>query len=146
MPKLPGKSMVVLCKNCRIFYIEFNKIGFEFFWFFYDFLLILQDSAPSPRSRRDRFTNRPSNFADRPSGQKFRLQLGPWRHGWRRELNSGEGKARLGLRPIPRVGRLRGRAGEGLGGTSLQWPLRPFFWRTGRSSWTQATWGALGVQ
>jgi hypothetical protein len=68
--------------------------------------------------------NRPSNFADRPSGRKFRLQLGPWRHGRRWELNSGEGKARLGqervgeclgahLRPIPGVGRLRGRAGEG---------------------------------
>jgi hypothetical protein len=52
------------------------------------------------------------------------LQLGPWRHGQRRELDSGEGKARIGreragecsgthLRPIPGVGRLRGRAGEG---------------------------------
>jgi hypothetical protein len=68
--------------------------------------------------------NRPSNFADRPSGRKFRLQLGPWRHGRRWELNFGEGKAQLGqervgecsgahLRPIPGVGRLRGRAGEG---------------------------------
>jgi hypothetical protein len=76
------------------------------------------------KSRRDRFTNRPSNFADRPSGRKFRLQLGPWRHGRRWKLNSSEGKARLGresvgeclgahLRPIPGVGRLRGRAGEG---------------------------------
>jgi hypothetical protein len=76
------------------------------------------------KSRRDRFTNRPTNFADRPSGRKFRLQLGPWHHGRRWELNSDEGKARLGwervgeclgahLRPIPGVGQLRGRAGEG---------------------------------
>jgi hypothetical protein len=52
------------------------------------------------------------------------LQLDPWRHGRRWELNSGEGKARLGrervgeclgahIRPIPGVGRLRGRVGEG---------------------------------
>jgi hypothetical protein len=123
------------------------------FRFFYDFLRILQDSAPSPRSRRDSFTNRPSNFADRPLGRKIRLQLGPWRHGQRRELNSGEGKAQLSrkrviecsgahLRPIPGVGRLRGHASEGLSGTSLQWPLRPVFWRTGRSSWNTSDLGS----
>jgi hypothetical protein len=50
--------------------------------------------------------------------------LVPWRHGQWKELDSGEGKARLGrertgecsgahLRRIPGVGRLRGRAGEG---------------------------------
>jgi hypothetical protein len=97
--------MSVLCKSCRIFHNESNKIGFVFFYFFYHFLQILQDSAPSLRSRRDRFTNRPSNFVDRPSGRKFRLQLGPWRHGRRWELNSGEGKAQLGRE---RVGVLRG--------------------------------------
>jgi hypothetical protein len=124
MQKLLGKSMAVLCRSCRIFHNWSNKLGLYFSDFFYDFLLILQDWAPSPRSRRDRFMNRPSNFADRLSGRKFRLQLGPWRHGWRRELNSGEGKARLGrervgecsgahLRPIPGFGWLRGRAGEG---------------------------------
>jgi hypothetical protein len=114
----------MLYRSCSVFHRESKKFGFAFFWFVYDFLRILQDSAPSPRSRRDNFTNRPSNFADRPLGRKIRLQLGPLRHGRRRELNSGEGKARLGrkragecsvahLRPIPRVGRLRGRAGEG---------------------------------
>jgi hypothetical protein len=30
-----------------------------------------------PRSRRNRFTNRSSDFADRHSGRKLRLQLGP---------------------------------------------------------------------
>jgi hypothetical protein len=117
MQKLSGKSMAMLCKSCRIFHSKSNKIGHVFVWFFYEFLRIIQDSAPSPRSRRDRFTNM-------PLGRKFRLQLGPWRHGRRRELNSGEGKARLGrervgeclgahLRPIPGVGRLQGRTGEG---------------------------------
>jgi hypothetical protein len=124
MQKLSGKSMVVLCKRCSTFHNKSNKIGYAFFWFFYDFLRILQYSAPSPRSRKDSFTNRPSNLEDRPSGRKLRLQLGPWCHGRRRELDSGEGKARLGreragecsrahLRPIPGVGRLRGNAGEG---------------------------------
>jgi hypothetical protein len=124
MQKLSGKSMAVRCKSCSSFYNESNKIRFVFFGFFYDFLRVLQDSAPSPRSRRDSFTSRPSNFADRPSWRKLRLQLGPWRHGRWTELNSGEGNARLGrervgecsgahLRPIPRVGQLRGRAGEG---------------------------------
>jgi hypothetical protein len=96
-----------------------------------------------PRSRRNRFTNRSSDFADRPSGRKLRLQLGPWRHGRRRELDSGEGKARLGrerarecsrahLRPIPGVGRLRGRADGGA--------------RRHHAPAAAATWGALGVQ
>jgi hypothetical protein len=48
-----------------------------------------------PISRRNSFTNRPSDFTDRFSGRKFRLQLGPWCHGRQRELDSGEGKARL---------------------------------------------------
>jgi hypothetical protein len=76
------------------------------------------------KSRRDGFTNRPSNFAVRPSGQKFRLQLGPWHHDRRWELNFGEGKPRLDreragecsgahLRPIPGFGRLQGHAGAG---------------------------------
>jgi hypothetical protein len=82
--------------------------------------------------RRDRFTNRPSNFADRPSEQKFRLQLGPWRHGRWWELNSGEGKARLGRE---RVGECLGahlrlicahRWGrEAPGGGLRRWPAVP---------------------
>jgi hypothetical protein len=73
--------------------------------------------------------NRPSNFADRPSRRKFRLQLGPWRHGRRWELNSGEGKARLGRE---RVGECSGahrgsicgrrRGGKALGGGLQRWP------------------------
>jgi hypothetical protein len=57
MQKLSRKSMVVLCESCRSFHNESNKIGFVLFSFFYDLLQILQDSAPSPRSRRDSFTN-----------------------------------------------------------------------------------------
>jgi hypothetical protein len=63
--------MAVLCRSCSIFHNESKKIEFAFFRFFYDFLRILQDPAPSPRSRRASFTNRPSNFADRTSGQKL---------------------------------------------------------------------------
>jgi hypothetical protein len=58
-----------------------------------------------PRSRRNKFTNRSSEFANRPSRRKLRLQLGRWRHGRRRELDSGKGNARLG----------RERAGNGVG-------------------------------
>jgi hypothetical protein len=32
-------------KSCEIFHHESNKIRFEFLWFFYDFLLNLQESA-----------------------------------------------------------------------------------------------------
>jgi hypothetical protein len=49
-----------------------------------------------PRSRRNGFTNKSSDFADRPSGRKLRLQLGPWPHGRRRELDSSKAKAWLG--------------------------------------------------
>jgi hypothetical protein len=116
----PEKAWYYFVKVVEFFTRNPTKLGFNFS----DFLRFLQDSAPSRRSRRDSFTNRPSNFADRPSGRKIRLQLGPWRHGRRRELNSGEGKARLGreragecsgahLQPITGVGRLWGRAGEG---------------------------------
>jgi hypothetical protein len=120
MQKLSGTSSVKNNKGCRIFHKESKKLV----CIFLNFLRFSTDFTRFSKSRRDRFTNRPSNFVDRPSWRKLRLQLGPWHHGWRRELDSSEGEAWLGrervgeclgahLRPIPRVGRLRGRAGEG---------------------------------
>jgi hypothetical protein len=87
--------MVMLCKSCRYSHKETRKIGFAFYHFstiFYEFYKV---QHLHPRSRRNSFTNKSSDFADRPSGREIRLQLGPWRHGRRRELDSGEGKARL---------------------------------------------------
>jgi hypothetical protein len=37
--------MVILYKICSVVHQESNKIRFAFFWFFYDFLQILQDPA-----------------------------------------------------------------------------------------------------
>jgi hypothetical protein len=121
IPKIFGNSSSKNNKSCRIFLQQIQQNWVCIFLIFLRFSTNFQIFS---KSRRDRFTNRPSNFADRPSGRKFRFQLGPWRHGRWWELNSGEGKARLGrervgeclgahLRPIPGVGRLRGRAGEG---------------------------------
>jgi hypothetical protein len=45
MQKLSGTSWGKNNKSCRIFHLESNKIGFAFFWFFYDFLRILPISA-----------------------------------------------------------------------------------------------------
>jgi hypothetical protein len=95
------------------------------------------------KSRRDRFMNRPSNFADRPSGRKFRLQLGPWRHGRWWELNSGEGKARLGReRSGDGRGAHRGsicgrrRGGKALGGGLRRWPAVPAAGASAPARWT----------
>jgi hypothetical protein len=45
MQKLTGIISGKNNKSCEIFHHESNKIRFEFFWFFYDFLLNLQESA-----------------------------------------------------------------------------------------------------
>jgi hypothetical protein len=45
MQKVSGNSWGKNNKSCRIFHNESKKIGFAFFWLFYDFLEILQDSA-----------------------------------------------------------------------------------------------------
>jgi hypothetical protein len=45
MQKLSGASSGKNNKSSRIFHHESNKIGFAFFWFVYDFLRNLQESA-----------------------------------------------------------------------------------------------------
>jgi hypothetical protein len=122
MQKLEVKSRIVLYKSCRVIQQETKKIVLHF----PDFSVIsygfYKIQHLHPRSRRNNFTNRSSDFADRLSGCKLRLQLGLWRHGRRRELNSDKGKARVGRErveqarvitwgSIPRVGWGGGAAG-----------------------------------
>jgi hypothetical protein len=45
MPKISVNNSDKNNKSCGILHSEFNKIEFAFFWFSYDFLQILQDSA-----------------------------------------------------------------------------------------------------
>jgi hypothetical protein len=45
MQKLTGISSGKNNKSCRIFHNESKKIGFEFFWIFFDFLRNLQETA-----------------------------------------------------------------------------------------------------
>jgi hypothetical protein len=47
MQKLSGISSGKNNKSCKIFHNESNKIGFAVFWFFYDFLRNLQETAKS---------------------------------------------------------------------------------------------------
>jgi hypothetical protein len=47
MQKLSGISSGKNNKSCRIFHNESNKIGFAVFWFFYNFLRNLQETAKS---------------------------------------------------------------------------------------------------
>jgi hypothetical protein len=85
--------MAVLCKCCRIFYIESNKIGFVFFCFFYDFLWIFKFSAKLFYYWSFHFTPGSLNFfADSQPCPPFtqntlertrETQCGPW-HGGRR--------------------------------------------------------------
>jgi hypothetical protein len=71
MQKLSGTSSGKNNKSCRIFHIESNKIGFSFFWFFYVFLRILQDSAKQQHYWRFTFATRPlTGFPD--------SQICPW--------------------------------------------------------------------
>jgi hypothetical protein len=61
-------------KSCSIFHNESNKISFAFFWIFYDFLCILQNSAKRIYYWRCIFATRPL--------ERFRTaQLGPSTHG-----------------------------------------------------------------
>jgi hypothetical protein len=87
MQKLSGTSSGKNNKSCGIFYRESNKIGFVFFWFFYDFLCNLQVPAKRGILLKMCFAPRPSGrfrtlqpgprFADKPLERKRTLQLGP---------------------------------------------------------------------
>jgi hypothetical protein len=118
MQTLSEKSMSVLCKSCRIFHNKSKKLGLYFSVFstiFYEFYkiqhlhidLVETDLRTGPRISQ--------------TGPRAIGSLAPCR---RRELNSGEGKARLGrervgecsgthLRPV--CGRSWGRGGSGGG-------------------------------
>jgi hypothetical protein len=45
MQKLSEKTMDMFHKSCSVFHNYSNKIEFAFFWFLYNFLRILQESA-----------------------------------------------------------------------------------------------------
>jgi hypothetical protein len=87
MQKLSGTSSGKNNKSCGIFYHESNKIGFAFFWVFYDFLRNLQVPAKRGILLKMCFAPRPSGrfktlqlgprFADKPLERKITLQLGP---------------------------------------------------------------------
>jgi hypothetical protein len=107
--------MAVLYKSCRIFHIESNKIGFAFFWFFYDFLRIFKVSAKALYYLRFGFTGRPLEllfllqigpwFTKKTLERMRETQLGPWP--WRRQLRPKLGGSGGGFG--------RGRGGEGRG-------------------------------
>jgi hypothetical protein len=71
MPKILGNSSGKNNKSCRTFHNESNKIWFAFFWFFYNFLRILQDSLKLFYYLRLGFTGRPLELL-------FLSQIGPW--------------------------------------------------------------------
>jgi hypothetical protein len=71
MHKLSGKTLDKLHQSCRIFHNEYKKIGFVFFWIFYNFLRILQDSAKRIYYLR-------SGFSIRSLEVLIPLQICPW--------------------------------------------------------------------
>jgi hypothetical protein len=120
MQKLSGTSSGKNNKSCRIFHIESNKIGFSFFWFFYVFLRILQDSAKQQQYWRFTFATRPlTGFPDSQICPWFpkntletldSLQCRPWHRGWR---------------GWPEFRRAGGALGRGSGGEELGAHLGP---------------------
>jgi hypothetical protein len=64
MQKLTGISSGKKNKSCRIFHHESNKIGFAFFWFLYDFLRNLQETAKSQVLFKNHFAVRPFKFSE----------------------------------------------------------------------------------
>jgi hypothetical protein len=71
MQTITGISSGKNNKSCRIIHNGSNKIGFEVFRFFYDFLHNLQESGKSLH-----YWSYP--FAGRPSERKVSLQCSPW--------------------------------------------------------------------
>jgi hypothetical protein len=113
-------------KSCIIFHRKSNKIGFAFFWFFYDFLRNLQESAKCTSLFKIRFAAGTLEsfkllhmclcFAKRPSGRFFTSQSGPW------AAVSG------GLAKFRRTAG-RGRPGAGGGGALGPWgPISVLAW------------------
>jgi hypothetical protein len=58
MQKLSHKSRVMLYKRCGVLHKETNKIGFAFFWFFLEFLHILQVTGQGTHKGKKLFTHR----------------------------------------------------------------------------------------
>jgi hypothetical protein len=71
MQKLKVNSSDQNNKSCGIFHHEFKKIGFTFFWFFYDFIWILQETG-----KLLHYWSYP--FARRTLERIVVLQCGPW--------------------------------------------------------------------
>jgi hypothetical protein len=142
-------SRIKLCeynKSCRSFHNGFNKIGFAFFWFSYDFLRNLQESAKHMYYLRWCFA--PGSlelFSNSQICPRFTLktlerfqtsQLGPWTNGGgglagirrlRRGFRPGKmwrrcrGSPWLDLRVVlGQGGRRRGRAAVQPGGVRLE--------------------------
>jgi hypothetical protein len=86
MQKLSGISSGKNNKSCGVFYNESNKIGFAVFWFFYDLLRNLQESATTLY-----YFSYP--FAVRPLKRFPFSQCGPW---GRSRRGSGRNPARVG--------------------------------------------------
>jgi hypothetical protein len=59
MQQLSRNSLDKFNKSCITFHQKSNKISFAFFWIFYDFLRILQDSAKQQNYSRFKFSAKP---------------------------------------------------------------------------------------
>jgi hypothetical protein len=100
MPKILENNSCKNKKSCRVFLQESNKIGIAFFWFFYEFLRNLQESAKHMYYLRFTFATRPlivliphedifgSHKTPREEGGRRNWVPGPW--GRRFRPKSGE--------------------------------------------------------
>jgi hypothetical protein len=110
-------------KSCSILHSKSKKVSFAIFWFFYDFLHILQVSANLQHYRRCTLAPRPSErsktlqlgprFVDNPLERNWTSQLGPWPRG-----TAGS----------PEFRRLRPRSRAGSGSGSSRGSPRTYWW------------------
>jgi hypothetical protein len=107
MPKILGNSSGKNNKSCRIFHKESSKIGFAFFWFFYDFLWIFKVSAKAIYYLRLRFTGRPLELLSLLVPGSWKT---PWKEGKGRNVVLGLG----GRRGSPELGGSGGALGRGM--------------------------------
>jgi hypothetical protein len=158
MQKLSGNSSSKNNKCCSVFHHESYKIGFAFFWIFYDFLWILQESTKWLYYLRCGFADRPleklwfsqiyPRFAFKTLERLQTLQCHPsgrWRRGRR---NSGEagglGQAGAGaewswgsLGPVWGFGWSGSAAGDGVKRrrpAAAAWSSAPVRWLPGGKS------------
>jgi hypothetical protein len=156
------KTVFMIYESCSVFHKEYNKIVFAFFWLFYDFLRISQESANLLHYLRICSARRSSEVFDFLQMSPFFAQK-PWKENtscdvFHREAGGVAGQFPAGspvlvagqrrrsdpcsprLNSVARLGTEKGTA-RGLDGARRRWPLELALRRDGGASWATRSTG-----